>query len=212
MTSTFEDRQQALLDEQVAPWVAKLPFTKDAPVLFDASEGYSGNGVMGAKAGPSENINFENVAHEMAHAIEIIECGRMGALKKFQWGLEIKSKIQIGHEVFYEPTTMQPTEREARVCGIQLRILKMVGHPAVKGFEKRHAEVLHSWMPDYCFGGADEKSRIDIRKRLIEDSHKQWPAARVCAAWIAASPHLQLANEASLGQRVGWAPAARRPR
>jgi hypothetical protein len=129
MGSSFEEKQQTLLDERVAPWVAKLPWIETAPVFYDASEGYAANGVMGAKAGPWDSLDFENVAHEMAHAIEILECGRTRAFLRPQWGLDIKTKIHIGHQVFREPVTMQATEREARVCGIQLRLLEMVDHP-----------------------------------------------------------------------------------
>lgn len=191
MGSSFEEKQQKLLDDRVAPWVAKLPWAERASVAFDASEGYAGNGIMGAKAGPWDSIDFENVAHEMAHAIEILECGRVSALTRPQWGLDIKTQIHIGHQTFREPVTMQATEREARVCGIQLRLLEMVEHPAKKGFVKRHAAVLHRWMPDSIFGGSNEEERLALRERLIKDAFIAWPQARVASAWMRASQTLE---------------------
>lgn len=182
---------QHLLDTRVAPWVEKLPWQSDFPVHFDESEGYRGNGVIGARTGPMDCLDFENVAHEMAHAIEILECGRASALARSGWGLRIKSSLEVMGEVFYEPTTMQATEREARVCGIQLRILEAVGHPDAEGFIERHASVLERFMPDYVFGGKSSEERVATRMRLIKDAYHQWPLARVQAAWRAAQPRLE---------------------
>lgn len=210
MSSSFEEKQQKLLNERVAPWVAKLPWAEQAPVLFDASEGYAGNGIIGAKAGPWDSLDFENVAHEMAHAIEILECGRVRSFEKPQWGLDIKTKIQIGHQVFREPVTMQATEREARVCGIQLRLLEIVGHPAQKEFSARHARVLQRWMPDYIFGGVNEEERISLRERLIVDSFHAWPQARVASAWRRASENLEAIREATLHMNPSLSAKSRR--
>lgn len=188
-------KTQELLDQCVAPWVEKLPWKDTHPVRFDASEGYDGKGVLGSRAGTIDCIDFENLAHEMAHAIEILESGRPQALGIAGWGMHIKTVMRIGWEEIREPITMQASEREARVCGIQMRILDMVDHPTLEGFARRHAEVLTRWMPDYIFGGDTQEERIGTRQRLIEESYRQWPAARIQAAWRAVQPRLELAAQ-----------------
>lgn len=186
----YEARLQHLLDTQVKPWVDKLPWQDTHPLRFDASEGYKGNGVIGARAGPIEAIDFPNVAHEMAHAIEILECDRIQALSRPSWGLEIKTVLRIGRESFREPITMQATTRETQVCGIQWRILEMVGHPDVENFANYHAQVLLNWMPDNIMGGKNDAQRLRLRERLIKEAYLQWPAARVEAGWRRVQPKL----------------------
>lgn len=190
MTRSYEDTIEHLVAKEVAPWVVKLPWQDTHPVSFDGSEGYKGAGVFGARTGPIDSISFKNVAHEMAHAIEIMECGRVSALSQDGWGLRVKSTVNIAGIDYEEPMSMQATEREARVCGIQLRILEIVEHPGLMGFASRQATILAKFMPDWVFGGSTEKERHASRARLIEESHRQWPAARVAAAWRAAQPHI----------------------
>lgn len=201
----FQARAQKLLQAHVQPWVDLLPWQATHPVHFDASEGYRGGGVLGCKAGPIESIAFDNLAHEMAHAIDIFSCGRMASLERVGWGLRIRTRVHIGGRAYEEPATMQASAREAEVSGIQLRLLELVGHPAVEGFPARQARTLARFMPDHIHGGRDDAERIATRERLIVEAYHHWPAARVQAAWLGVQPRLEALAQITLKQRLSTA-------
>lgn len=206
----FQSRINKLLGTHVQPWVDRLPWQDTHPVHFDASEGYRGGGVLGCKAGPIESIGFDNLAHEMAHAIDIFNCGRIANLERASWGLRIRTRVRIGGRDYEEPVTMQASAREAEVSGIQLRILELVGHPGVEGFAAAQAATLARFMPDHIHGGKNDAERIAARERLIIEGYRQWPAARVQAAWRGVQPRLDALMRLSLQtQPVQPAPAPR---
>lgn len=183
-------KAQALLDQHVQPWVDKLPWASEAPVLFNGSEGYAGAGVLGCRSGPADAISFDNLAHEMAHALEIMETKGARALSKPNWGMRIKNTLYVGNQVFREPQTLQPTMRECRVVGIQLHLLEMVGHPDTQNTIKRYAQILNNYMPDWYMGGDNEEDRLRRRRQIIQESYEAWTPTRVEAAWRQIAPLL----------------------
>lgn len=208
----YQKKVDALLLEKVKPWAEKLPWYPRTPVLYDGSEGYKGQGILGCRAGPVDGIGFDNLAHEMGHAIEIVQSKGPEGLRKDGWGLSIRSKVQIGSEVFHEPRTLEATRRECRAVGIQIHLLEMVGHPEAKKALSYYPKVLVSFMPDWWLGGDDEKQRVAYRRRLIEEAYQDWTPERVTAAWEAIAPILQARAIRNSRRQEGsptWAPAVK---
>lgn len=184
---------QTLIAERVTPWVERLPWQSDTPVRYDESEGYKGRGVIGCRAGPMDSIGFEHLAHELAHAFEILESKDAEEVLKPQWGMTIRNRLQIGAQVFFEPLTFEPSQRECRTTGIQRRLLEMVGHPAAETIFDNQARALLRFMPDWHQGGQDEEQRLQRRKALMEGAYQAWPVERVLAAWPAVFQALEQA-------------------
>lgn len=190
-----------LLHERVAPWVALFPWQATTPVHYDRSEGYRGQGVLGCRAGPSDELHFENLAHELAHAFEILESKGPEEISKPNWGMRITTELEIGGRIFQEAVTFQATQRECRVGGIQKRLLAMVGHPHAEGLENRLADTLLRWMPDWHHGGKDETERLAHRRQLILKSFEEWPEERILGAWPQIFEALEGARQPALKPR-----------
>ena len=174
---------QSLLNEKVAPWVARLPWQDQHPVRFDTSEGYAGKGVFGARSGPWDCLEFSNVAHELAHAFEIKATKGETFLSQKSWGLRIRTCLNIGGQYFFEPVTSQATERECRVTGIQRRLMEMVGHPDADKLFDYNAGVFLRFMPDWIQGGNNYDDRKAHRLAIMEASYAQWTPQRLMEEW-----------------------------
>ncbi len=179
-----------LLATKVAPWVTRWEHVSGHPLATDTSEGYTGLGSFGARSGPMSSLDFSNVAHEMAHALERVEAGRSQALATPDWGLRIKSSVTIMGRIYLEPQTAQASRREARVVGIQQRILEMVGHPKAADIQTYMAHVLMEWMPDYFLGGDTPEARRQDRLDHMQKAYERWTAERVLNVWNQAMPFL----------------------
>src|ERR1700757_2415514 len=107
--------------------VAALPFINDLNLKFDHREGYDGDGIFGYAAGPS--LAFNNLAHEMGHAIDCMIQNKVHRLHRRGWGLRIKTFQEIMGRCYYEPLTMQASELECRVVGYQKHIMEMANDP-----------------------------------------------------------------------------------
>lgn len=184
---------ERLLQERVAPWVERLPWQASTPLRYDESEGYKGRGVLGCRAGPLDSIGFEHLAHELAHAFEILESKGPQALGQPQWGMRIRTRVRVGSQVFFEPVTFAPTERECRTTGIQRRLMELVGHPLADTLFDDQAKVLLHFMPDWHQGGTNEAQRLSRRKAVMEEAYQAWPAERVLATWPAVFQALEQA-------------------
>lgn len=149
--------------------LAHLSFINDYNLKYNKHEGYHGNGIFGYGAGPC--LNFENLAHEMAHAMDCLIQNKPGRLRKHSWGLQIRSFQEIMGERYYEPLTMQPTELECRVVGYQKHLMEMAADPAAETITETMADCLYQFMPDYYKGGKTDKQRIQTRIDLIEKSY-----------------------------------------
>lgn len=177
------DDHEKLMATQVAPWVERWQALTGQPLHADMSEGYLGTGVFGARTGPYSSLSFPNVAHEMAHAIERVASNKPQALHQYNWGLTIKSTVELMGQIYFEPTTAQASRREAAVVGIQHRILEMLGHPDADTLREKMAKILIDWMPDYFHGGKDEQERRQDRLKHMARSYDAWPPERLLSAW-----------------------------
>lgn len=170
-----------------------MPLQSDTSGRYDESEGYKGRGVIGCRAGPMDSIEFEHLAHELAHAFEILKSKDAEEVLKPQWGMTIRNRLQIGAQVFFEPLTFEPSQRECRTTGIQRRLLEIVGHPDAETIFDNQARALLRFMPDWHQGGQDEEQRLQRRKALMEGAYQAWPVERVLAAWPAVFQALEQA-------------------
>lgn len=204
----FDTQYQRLMAAQVAPWAERWEALTRAPLRVDMSEGYNGLGVFGARAGPYSSLNFTNVAHEMAHAIERVAAHKPEALAEYGWGLSIKSATVIMGRSYDTPQTAQASRREAAVVGIQQRLLEMVDHPAAPTLRHTMVKVLMDWMPDYFLGGSTQQKRRKDRLAHMAKAYEAWPPERVLSAWHHVIRHLP----APLPSPHAQAMPARRPR
>lgn len=111
--------QEERFFRQLGTWLAP-PVVVDLDV--EGSEVRSGWLVLGAKAGPARSV--WNIAHEMAHLIEV----EPARLLRRGWGLT-QPQMEINGQRVFVPQTAQATRREVRVMGIQARIMTHLGLP-----------------------------------------------------------------------------------
>lgn len=179
----FLTTNERLMATNVAPWVERWEALSSKPLHVDMSEGYNGLGVFGARAGPYSSLDFSNVAHEMAHAIERLATNRPETLSQYGWGLAIRSQVEVDGRVYDIPRTAQASRREATVFGIQKRLLEMVGHPDAAYMRESMIKIVMDWMPDYFLGGSNaEECRAD-RFCHMDRAYQDWPPERVLSAW-----------------------------
>lgn len=196
-------KAQQRLEKHVTPWVEKFPFQATHPVRYDGSEGYAGQGIIGCRAGPADAIEFDNLCHEMAHAIEISESKGLARLRQREWGMRITSFVTVAGERYYEPRTVEPSRREARTVAIQIRLMELVDHPAVKTRVDYYSDLFVRLMPDWYLGAENEKDRREERKQWIRTALEQWPTERVVAAWQRIQPTLEALAHPKPRRRLG---------
>jgi hypothetical protein len=161
--------------------LAHLPFINGSNLKFDRREGYLGDGVFGYAAGPS--LEFENLAHEMSHAIDCVVQNRLHRLRRPNWGIHIKSFQDIMGRRYFEPVTMQPTELECRVVGYQKHIMEIADDPAAATITETMADTLHRYMCDHYMGGKTDEERIQTRADLIEKAYHSITKSDISAIW-----------------------------
>lgn len=186
-TLTMEDL--ALQLRERLPWLWAPGFN------IACIEGYR-PGVFGARAGTLD-ANAYNVLHEVAHAIEIVNSDPQRwkrRLGQSDYGMRIKSYQTIAGERYYEPVTMQATERECRVGAIQLHLLQAGGY-ATESFVQRYVVVL-KYMADSCFGGSSilnardpakytpaQQEWVRTRTQLLEAAYAQYTPQSIQDIW-----------------------------
>lgn len=155
----------------------RLPWLWEPAFKIGAHEGYDGRS-FGARAGTLENVNLKNVLHEVSHAVELTLLPTRvwkRRIKRAQYELRIKSYNDLFGQRYYEPVTMQATERECRVGGIQLRLLEM-GDFDTKDFVQDFAITL-KYMADYYEGGSCPLNQHDVSK--YNEEQRRWLNTRV---------------------------------
>lgn len=185
--------------QQVVPWLF-LPGFNIGP-----NQGYFGDGrLFGACAGLSHHMNTSNVLHEVGHAIEMtLQPTRVWKrrVKQDEFGIAIKTYQDVMGRRYFEPVTMQPTERECRVGGIQLRLLEAAGYDTSEFIEEFVLVMCH--MPDSCFGGRspmnthdperytpDMHDWVNLRTRLVKDAYDQFPLEDIQRRWTKVMTYL----------------------
>lgn len=174
----------------------RLPWLIQPGFYIGRHEGYDGR-AFGARAGPHDNINTKNVLHEVAHAVELTLLPTKvwkRRIKYPQYNMKVKSFVTVMGERYYEPVTMQATERECRVGGIQLRLLEM-GDYQTKDFTEEFTITL-KYMADYYMGGScplntpdpadyDEQQQLwfDTRVALIKQSYDRFTPQEITERW-----------------------------
>lgn len=177
----------------------RLPWLWYPAFEIGPNEGYDGRR-FGARAGPLEAKTCSNVLHEVGHAVEMTLLPsriwkRRVRLPQFE--LRVRSYLDIGADRYYEPRTMQPTERECRVGGIQLRLLEAGGF-ATASFVRNYGITLR-YMADWWFGGSypshpqepqkrwstEERRWLDLRKSLVRKAYKQFTLPDIQKRWEA---------------------------
>lgn len=157
----------------VFPWMAHPAFQFNSK-----TEGFE-NWTFGGRAGPS--IDYFNLFHELAHAIELPE-NKWEAITEHGWPFNVRQRY-IGYDVFDEPLTSQITARECRVFGIQKHIAQQAGMYQKLIFDKHRNEAitfeeycvkLTSWLPDWIMGGSSDEERNQFRLNIINETYKNF--------------------------------------
>lgn len=79
-----------------------------------SKEGYkfeNGKAIFGTRVGPSHSIT-DGLLHEIAHTAELKDLKKLEILN---FGLEIKTKVELFGKTYYEPITWNATKLECRV-------------------------------------------------------------------------------------------------
>lgn len=175
-----------------------LPWLWEPAFRVGPNEGYFADGhLFGARAGFPEHISAYNVVHEVSHAVEMtLLSSRVWKrrLKRDNYEMRIKSFQDVMGQRCYEPQTMQSTERECRVGGIQKRILEAGGYDT-RNFANRYVLVLRH-MQDSYFGGRsptntpdpknytpEQHDWINLRLKLVQEAYGQFDLADIQGRW-----------------------------
>lgn len=184
-----------------------LPWLWAPAFKIGRNEGYDGE-TFGARAGPSEAMSAKNVIHEVCHCAEItLLPSRVWKRRVRQpyFEMRIRSYQTIGGERYYEPVTMQATERECRVGGMQLRLLEAGGYET-RGFVESFALTL-KYMSDWYMGGdcplnahdpekytEEQQKWLDARIALVRAAYDEYPLADIQERWSTAMTWLEKAK------------------
>lgn len=170
-------RDQDIPPPELMAALGKLPWLAQSSIVFANIEGFRAPNVFGWRIGPDETA--EAALHEVAHAIELAPQQELHRLNKNSYGLCIKSKLIIGGLSYEEPRTGQASAREARVIGIQSRLLQAIGYnnEQINAFQKDMVKILHTWMPDTIF--ISKEATLSI----IQQSYAEWTLSRIESTW-----------------------------
>lgn len=181
----------------------RLPWLWTPGFAIARIEGYE-PGFFGCRAGFHDSLSAYNALHEISHAIEMVKSEptqwkrRLG---QSNFGMRIKSFQTVMGERYYEPVTMQATQRECRVGAIQLHLLQAGGYNC-DNFKTDFVEVL-KYMADSYYGGdsisnahepekytAGQKKWVNTRAKIIEKEYKTYTPESIQLAWQEVSKHL----------------------
>lgn len=180
----------------------RLPWLVHPAFKIGRHEGYSGDS-FGASAGLIDNTTSKNVLHEVAHAVEITRLPQRiwrRRVKHAQFEMRVKSYNEVLGDRYYEPVTMQATERECRVGGIQLRLLEM-GDYDTEGFVEDFVITL-KYMADYYMGGSCPLNTHDPAD--YTDEHKRWIKTRTDLVLQAYNEYTPEVIQQQWSEVMGW--------
>ena len=125
----------------------------DLPAVRLSPRGdYLGTGVLPMRSGPT--ISPEATLHEIAHMIDFDQEGTLARrLGWVGWGMDVPVVTIAGKEC-PEALTSQASRREARVFGIQWRLMQALAiepEGPFRAWVTDKADVLATWMPDSCY-------------------------------------------------------------
>ena len=181
----------------------RLPWIWQEGFALSRIEGYE-PGVFGCRAGFLEDLSAYNALHEISHAIELVDSSPTRwkhRLNESNHGIRIKSFQTVLGDRYYEPVTMQPTERECRTGALQLHLLRDAGYSTDTFIEKFVKSL--QYMSDSCFGGDSimntsdpkkytpaQKEWVNIRTALIHESYANNSIENIQDTWSRVCQHL----------------------
>lgn len=181
----------------------RLPWLWAPGFAIGRVEGYK-PGFFGARAGTNDNINAYNVLHEVSHAIELVGSEPLTWKRRLgqpNFGMQIKSYQTVSGKRYYEPETMQATQRECRVGAIQLHLLQAGGY-SHENFKMDFVEVL-KYMADSYFGGDSilnapepekytpgQKIWVSTRATIIDNEYNMHTPESIQRIWSDVAKHL----------------------
>jgi hypothetical protein len=108
--------------------------------------------------------------------------------------MRIRTQLEVAGQRFYEPITMQATERECRVGGIQLRLLEAGGYDTQEFLQEFALEL--RFMADWVHGGIcpsqpssperfneEERQWVNTRIDLIQQAYEQFSLSDIQDRW-----------------------------
>ena len=121
------------------------PYFTSSVIDFDPKlEGSRNKGdrlVLGGRAGPSSS--FSNLAHEMAHLVEIDDA----RAHMDDWGLRLGTWRSLAGHNWREFRTSEPMRRELRVGAYQWAIHEFFGEDTREKFVRDYAALMSRFMP-----------------------------------------------------------------
>lgn len=204
------DKIAEKLKENILNRLEHCPLFQQHPYFVFMGTGYNGDGAFPIGF-TSSDPEIEAMYHEIGHAFEFQEgLGAKRASSRFKrnfWGMRITTEIEVAGRLYAEPVTYQATEREARVMGIQLRLMEMNGLPYDgKSFEVlledqaiSLAGTLNKFMPDYIsnpeFKVGESQSKEPSKAQLyiagkIIESYTSWTEDKILSMWKEIAPQM----------------------
>jgi len=186
------------VEDIIAELKGTLPWLWHRRFNIGPNQGYIGEGpLFGACAGFHYHTRTYNVLHEVSHAVE------MTLLPSSEWqkrvlqdnfDMQILTYQDVMGRRYFEPETMQASERECRVGGIQLRLLEAGGYDT-KEFVENYVLTLQ-YVKDSYFGGhcpsnahdpakytAKQKQWVAVRTRLLLDAYEKFTLNDIQERW-----------------------------
>jgi hypothetical protein len=202
MTATGTEKKQSMDGIQLE-MATRLPWMWHPAFKIGDFDGYDGRS-FGARAGTDENLNVYNVLHEVAHAIEMTLLSKSAWKRRIlipSFDMRIKTSQVVMGTRYFEPATLQATERECRVGGIQKHLMEMGGYNT-RRFESKFIRTLQ-YLPDSFFGGENimgshhvsdyskkQKLWIKTRSDILKNSYKNFNQEDISMRWKAIMKHL----------------------
>lgn len=173
------------------PWLDHVAFHINEGLYYDGR-------AFGVASGLPENTSPDVLLHEISHSMELtLLPSRIWKrrIKRPNFELTIKTVQNIAGQIFEEPSTMQATERECRVAGMQLRLLEAAGYDTGAFFETFVEELVH--VKDSHYGGesiqnthlpndysAGQRAWVQCRVDLIQASYNIHTLDDLKARWL----------------------------
>lgn len=178
----------------------KLPWLAHSTFNIGDHVGY--NGTFGAS--DTSKCDVFCALHELSHAVELTRLNSRiwkRRLGRHDFELRVRTAFWVFGVFCREPKTLQISDREAVVGGIQLRLLEAMGYD-VSTFVPRYAMLMSRLADNYLGPGTapynasaaqhspEHLAWLNGRAAMVQKAYQDWPLDRIQRAWAAVASHM----------------------
>lgn len=161
-------------------------FFQQAPVKVAQHEGQRVLGktlLLGTRLGPLQHT-LEGLVHEMAHTIEL----PASRLLQDGWGFSYGEEVEVLGQTFFEPATMQATDRECKTIAIQLVIYDLIGYPYSIPDEVKALVYMNDFLH---VPGVKESERLKFLADLVTQYKRALSSDQILENWAQKMEYLK---------------------